>query len=288
MNKNCFSFSFADSGIALQVLVTGKGLRLKYTSPSAQDPGNVRGIHSHYTYEVFFVTEGQLELVTDTHTTVYERKTVIIPPQLRHYTFSRTEGSFCLLFSLGAPLPDSAAGNLKAVLSKGICTLEMEEDSAFYISQAAKKLESGDAADLPEAKLLLELLFRRIIRGLLPKMQETVISDAAPGHMNAIEQYINTHLSQKITPGDVAANVHLSTRQINRIIGKEWGCSLVELVTQKKLAKAQMLLKSTTISVGQIAAAVNMGSPNYFYTLFKRRFGMSPLQYRKRHTTDRQ
>lgn len=271
-------------GIRLNIHKTGRSLRLKNALRSAGDPDNLKGIHSHFTYEVFFVTEGRLELVTDRETTVYERKIVIIPPKLRHYSFVREEGSFCLLFSLekGQAEQDARARELKEQLDKGICQLELGSDQAFYIAQAAEKLEEGtEEADM-EAKLLIELLFTRIISALLPRQRPTGEKPEPSGHINAIEQYINNHLSQRITLGDVAAHVYLSTRQVSRIIAKEWGCSLVELVTEKKLARAEIMLRKTDMKIADIAAQVNVGSANYFYTLFKGRWGMSPLQYRKR------
>lgn len=280
-NDTRLPFSFEIRGISLKVFKTGKSLRLKNVLNSSRDPGNLKGIHSHFTYEVFFVTEGQLELVTDRDITVYERKIVIIPPKLRHYSFARTEGSFCLLFSLDRGEP---ANRLKAILGRGIRTLELQEDGAFYIAQAARKLEEGSSAFGSEAKLLIELLFSRILHTILPEERTADITGMTSGHMNAIEQYINSHLSQKITLADIAAHVYLSTRQVSRIIAKEWGCSLVELVTEKKLAKAEMLLKNTDMKIADISAQVNVGTSNYFYTLFKSRYGMSPLQYRKAKT----
>ena len=276
-------FAYTLRDIRLNVFKTGRSLRLKNPHRSAVDPDNLKGIHSHFTYEVFFVTEGTLELVTDRETTVYERKIVIIPPKIRHCAFVKEEGSFCLLFSLekGQTEQEPRARALKTLLDRGICQLELVEDLAFYIAQAAKKLEEGTENAGREAKLLIELLFARIVTALLPREASLSVAEDPSGHMNAIEQYINNHLAQRITLGDIAAQVYLSTRQVSRIIAKEWGCSLVEMVTEKKLARAEIMLKNTDMKIADIAAYVNVGSVNYFYTLFKSRYGMSPLQYRK-------
>ena len=286
MKKNDASrlpFAYTLRDIRLNVFKTGRSLRLKNPRRSAGDPDNLKGIHSHFTYEVFFVTEGTLELVTDRETTVYERKIVIIPPKIRHCAFVNEEGSFCLLFSLekGQTEQEPRARALKTLLDRGICQLELEEDLAFYIAQAAKKLEEGTENAGREAKLLIELLFTRIVTALLPREASLSVAEDPSGHMNAIEQYINNHLAQRITLGDIAAHVYLSTRQVSRIIAKEWGCSLVEMVTEKKLARAEIMLKNTDMKIADSAAYGNVGSVNYFYTLVKSRYGMSPLQYRK-------
>ena len=73
----------------------------------------------------------------------------------------------------------------------------------------------------------------------------------------------------------------MSTRQVSRIIAKEYGCTLSQLVNDKKLDSAKMMLKNTDMTVGEIASAVNIGGENYFYTIFKKRYGISPLRYRK-------
>ena len=44
---------------------------------------------------------------------------------------------------------------------------------------------------------------------------------------------------------------------------------------------ASTLIKNTAIPISEIAKQTNLGSENYFYTLFKKRYGISPLQYRK-------
>ena len=62
----------------------------------------------------------------------------------------------------------------------------------------------------------------------------------------------------------------------------ECGCTLADLVKEKKLAIAKILLKNTDMKVSEIATQVNVGTENYFYMLFSQKYGLSPLQYRKK------
>ena len=101
-------------------------------------------------------------------------------------------------------------------------------------------------------------------------------------HIYEIERFINSNLGKKITIQDVAEHISLSTRQLSRIVQKEYACTLVELITDKKLASAEILIRNTHIPIGEIATQINLGSTNYFYALFKNRYGVSPLQYRKK------
>ena len=272
MNNSCFPFSFTDGDVELKVFKTGRALELRSTDTARQDPEVLRGIHSHFTFEVFFVTEGTLELVTDRGTAVYERKTVILPPKLRHYSLSFGEGSFCLLFS-------TESLRLRRLLEADTRVLQLSDEDSFYIRRAAACLNSAPP-DIGEARLLIRLLFHRIFAQLLPQ-QPAENETRSCGHVNAIEQYLNSHLSERITLSDVATHVYLSTRQVSRIVAKEWGCTLVELITDKRLDKARLLLEKTDLPIDGIARQASVGSPNYFYALFKRKYGLSPLQYRK-------
>ena len=80
----------------------------------------------------------------------------------------------------------------------------------------------------------------------------------------------------------MAAAVFLSPRQVARVVSATYGCSLSQLVNGKKLDAAQMLLRNTDLTVAEIATKIYLGAENYFYHLFKQRFGISPLQYRKK------
>ncbi len=255
----------------LRILRTGKSVRLRPKAQPVTAPQTVRGVHSHFTYEIFFVTDGSLELVTEGGVTVYEGAAVIIPPRLKHYTLPKGDGCFCLLFVAeqgGDPLPD------------GICALPLSADSRFYITKMAEKAEcEGEQAE-QECAWLTSLLFSELMGSLHTARGTAAAKPIISKHVNEIEQYINANLYKKITLGDVAGAVFLSQRQISRIVAAEYGCSLSQLVTAKKLDAAQMLLCNTDMSVSAVAAEVGVGAENYFFRLFKKRFGVSPLQYR--------
>ena len=268
-------FFFTAGGTEIKVYKAGRSLRLRSGQSSAKAPENLGGIHSHFAFEVFFAVAEPLSLVTDRDTAVYSRQIALLPPKLRHYSFSPREGNYCLLFTLNGA--DVAAQRLSALLGDGICTLKLEEDDAFYIRRAAETLETGRGE---EARLLIQLLFTRMLRRLLPDSREAPAPRTSE-HMNAIETFINDNLTANLTLGSVAEHVHLSPRQVSRIIQQEWDCTLVQLITEKRLARAEMLLKNTTLPISQIAAAICCGTPNHFYSLFRHRYGVTPLQYRK-------
>ena len=271
-------------GIPLKVLRANGRVRLTKPNGKAGDFKALKGIHSHFTYEIFFVTEGMLELVTEERTYVYERKVVIIPPHLNHYSFPNGEGSFCLLFTMeGKGGDEKIFKEIEYFLSQGICELPLSEDVIFYIRKMDEKSKECTESAEKDAELLVTLVFNEIMQYLISS--KSVVrknTESDPKHIYAIEQYINAHVNEKIYLTDIAAHIHLSGKQVSRIIQQEYGCTLADLVKEKKLAIAKILLKNTDMKVSEIAAQVNVGTENYFYMLFSQKYGLSPLQYRKK------
>ena len=271
-------------GIPLKVLRANGKVKLISSCDDAYDFMALKGIHSHFSYEIFFVTRGTLELVTEEQTFVYEKKIVIIPPRFHHYSFPHGEGCFCLLFTFEHKEGENnISEGVEEMLGKGICELPLSEDIAFYIRKVSEKNNEQTEAAEKDAELLTTLIFGEIMQCFIPHksaLQKVKGSDSK--HIYAIERYINCHVNERICLSDVATYTYLSTRQVSRIVRLEYGCTLGDLVKDKKLAVAKMLLKNTNMKVSEIAVQVNVGTENYFYYLFSRKYGMSPIQYRKK------
>lgn len=239
--------------------------------------------HTHFTHEVFFVTNGRLPIKTGEKRIIYERKIVIIPPDVEHFTAPNDTGCYCVLLAIEKPKGNDAKYKyLTNILNQGICELELSDDVIHYIRTFARKSEENSAYSEKDAALLAELIFREIIALLIPA---TASDSKKPEswYVGTIETYINAHIKGRITLSDIAEHMYLSTRQVSRIIMREFGMPLSELVCEKKLRSAKMLLKNSDMKIKEIASKVNLGGENYFYALFKKRYGMTPLEYRKNH-----
>ena len=278
MEKQPLFYPVEVGGIQLKAFVVGSGPRLKKHAKTERDPNYVRGTHTHFAFEAFFVTEGTLQIVTRDFTKTYSREIVILPPRVQHHSLSDSDGSFCLLF---APEEGTKAETvLKNRIGDEICRLPLEEDVAFYIDRLTRRREENSATAARDEALLVALIFNRIFSHLLPAGNAQPHRAVSAEHINEIEHYINHHLSQKITLSDLSQRVYLSTKQVSRIIERAFGCTFSELVTNKRLAAAEMMLKNTDMSVAEIAATF-CTSEAYFFVLFKKKYGISPLKYRQ-------
>jgi AraC family transcriptional regulator len=95
-----------------------------------------------------------------------------------------------------------------------------------------------------------------------------------------IDRYVDEHLDEPITLAALAAVVGLSPRHFMRRFEATHGVSPHELITRRRLARAQTLLVESSMTIVQVALEVGM-SHSHFSRTFLARFGVSPREYRR-------
>lgn len=82
------------------------------------------------------------------------------------------------------------------------------------------------------------------------------------------------------TPGELAELCHCSLRHFNRLFREFFGEPPRVKRTELRLLRAGQLLASTDEKVNEIARDTGFRSVSLFNSLFKRRFGLSPSEFR--------
>jgi len=96
-------------------------------------------------------------------------------------------------------------------------------------------------------------------------------------------QYIKEHYTEGVTVADVAMHTGYSGSYFGYLFKKKHSMSVIQYVRELQLAKAKDLLLNTSFSISAVAGYVGFDDPNYFSSLFKKHFGLSPKEYRKMH-----
>lgn len=78
----------------------------------------------------------------------------------------------------------------------------------------------------------------------------------------------------------LAEQLHYDFYWLSKEIKKQTGKTYTELVQTKRLNQAAYLLRATTMSVADVAAAVGYENISYFHRIFREKFQMSPRKYR--------
>ena len=94
-------------------------------------------------------------------------------------------------------------------------------------------------------------------------------------------KFINSHLSEDIKIDDLAALACYSNDHFSRLFKKTTGILPLQYINQKRIEKAQVLLLTSSKSQEEISEHIGFNSLNYYYKIFKRMVGCTPLKYRQ-------
>lgn len=98
--------------------------------------------------------------------------------------------------------------------------------------------------------------------------------------VTACIDYIYTHIKDRITIDELAEYVQLSPSHLSRLFKKETGVKVSDYIREKKIEKAQNLLKYSDYSLIDIANCLSFSSQSHFIQAFKQLVGMTPKKYR--------
>lgn len=68
--------------------------------------------------------------------------------------------------------------------------------------------------------------------------------------------------------------------KLSKLIKKHTGMTFKELLQEKRLSKSIELIKFTKYSIVEIIDLIGYENPTYFYKIFKKKFGMTPREYK--------
>ncbi len=80
---------------------------------------------------------------------------------------------------------------------------------------------------------------------------------------------------------ELSEELHMHFSAVSKRITRCFGCTFKDLLQEKRLQKAAILLRTTSLSIGDIILSVGYENTSYFFRIFREKYGMSPSIYRK-------
>lgn len=245
--------------------------------------------HDHEFFEIFFVIEGGIEHHVNTEQIMLTRGSLTFIRPADAHRCRPIPGTECHTINLA--VPRRTIQDLLDYLGTGFQPQQLLEPplpptvtlSPAGTAQVKRRLERVNTIPMnrtPERKTALRmLLFELVTQYFSPSLHE--YEAPLPGWLQnacrAMQQPENL-------AGGVRRMVALAAvtpEHLARTMQKHLGLTPTAYINRQRLDVAANLLAHGDGRIVDIASDVGFESLSYFYTLFKRRFGMTPRQFRR-------
>lgn len=132
--------------------------------------------------------------------------------------------------------------------------------------------------------LELEARLRRMAREIgAPTARATGRAPSSAGANKAerMSHYIAEHFTEPLRVEQIARSVHIHPTYAMHLFRETFGISIIDYLTQHRIAHAQQLLATSDKSVMEVALESGFNSVSRFYTAFNAICGKSPRAYRE-------
>lgn len=252
--------------------------------------------HRHDDLEINIVLRGSLDyLFGGTRITVPAGSLAVFwgaTPHRLVTTEAGADGDMCwihvpLTTVLGwnLPMSDLSEVLLNRPIIVPATTLARDLEAMFVSWQQEVGVDGLETIALLEVQALIRRLLHRQRHG-----DETAIETTAPPSISSdsmrgvteMARFAVAHFRNQISAVDIASAANLNPNYATSLFRRAVGSTIAEYLIRCRVAEAQRLLVTTTMSASEIAHAAGFGSQSSFYAQFTKRCGVSPGKYRSR------
>ncbi len=169
---------------------------------------------------------------------------------------------------------------LKAHLAQLYCSVA-EQDRSGTLEDADPQIffevNLSSCESRKELLAFYQVLFQRIAEQnvRLRQEREAQLVERVKAFLEA------NYMDAEITPQSIAEAEGIQAEQLSELFRNGTGLPIPKYLLQLRLRKAAQLLCSTSLPVKEIAKMVGFSNPQYFFTLFKTAYGLTPSGYRE-------
>lgn len=121
-------------------------------------------------------------------------------------------------------------------------------------------------------------------KNTIPLQEKTVSEVLTAKQKEKLKKMLNTpdiFCNKEFTAKEFAKQVGTNVSYLNRYLKQQFGMAASEYIISRRLDKAEKILAETNDFILDICDSIGFKSPTSLFNLFKKRHGVSPLQWRK-------
>lgn len=251
--------------------------QIKYTETDRRTHTHEIGLHTHTEFEIYINVSGDVSFLVENSLYALSRGDVIIArPGEHHHCVYRSDAPHKLFWILFDCKKNS---EILDALQEGFCEnyISPQEELREELLELCSVLYKGDMT----AEERIYTFFR--IFAILKKSKNTPQrqQSALPNELSQIIEYIDLHISEEITVASISNALYISQSTLERRFKEALDMTPLEYIRKKRLILAAEMLQDGK-SVLNVGTSVGYSDNSYFIELFKKYYGITPYQYKKK------
>lgn len=236
--------------------------------------------HVHDAFEIYYMKEGNCTYYIDDRIyKVVAGDVILIPGNTAHRTMYDGVAHTRQLVNCSYDYIPSIG--LERLASIG--SLYRNHRVISQIEELLAKIEyeysHADALSVEVLKCFTAELLFVILRHKNEHETATQSSD----FVSLVQEYIQNNYMNEVKLSSIAEMLSVSQEHLSRVFKKEMGIGFKEYLVQLRLQKAEDMLKHETgRAVSEVAYACGFNDGNYFSYKFKKAYGISPSEVRRK------
>lgn len=238
--------------------------------------------HCHAKYEAHIILRGECDIdVEDLSLALRAGDVLLIAPGQYHCTTAASDDF--THFVLSFVIKDTPPRSDFAERAKPCVLARMPEYTLtlcrYTHTEMFERRPFRTEALHAQYSMLLAEVFRAVLDCTAHEIRTA--SHVTDARFLLIDDYFEKHLTKESSIEQMAEELHLSPRQISRILKNSYGVNFREKLRRTRMDRAGWLLRTTELSVSEISEQVGYNSETSFFKAFKTNYGMTPHAYRK-------
>ena len=272
-----------------------------FTFEEHYQPAARTQLHSHEYLELFYIVDGEYrQKILDSEFTFSKGELCLIDRNCLHQEILDGTSATILFLGITPDIFDDITKNSDGAegMAGFLNTALLKQKNVQQYLHFRPRSESDPLMEETFLTLLTELvrndtasplickgLLMRLF-GLLSTNYEFSLSKKVKKEMHwilleEISAFIGDHL-QDISISMLAERFHFQDDYFNRLLKSYTGMTYTEFLQSLRLARAETLLRETSISIEEIAREIGYRNKGYFYKIFAERYRLTPAQFRRK------
>ena len=216
------------------------------------------------TYEIVYVVAGTVFIEEDgVPYELHNGNMLILRPNVIHKGYKTSTGKTSFYWV------HFFAKDIQSLINGKMLFSDINQD---YIFKEMLHYSRKDNPSLVMTELLLAQILINNAQDAGTEKSRKLVKD--------VLEWVRIHASPALKTTDIAQNFCYSVDHLSRLLKKEYGKNLKQLVTDLIIEKAKSLLVHTNWSVKEIGASLEFEDTNKFLKFFKYHIGKAPSEYR--------